>query len=83
VLSISDLRLKPINERENAVSKLSKKRLDAIVLNSLNDPGAGFGVETNKVTIISNSGDITEYKLKDKKEVAIDIVNYVENNFVC
>jgi len=71
------------NERENAISKLSKKRLDAIVLNSLNDPGAGFGVETNKVTIISNSGDITEYKLKDKKEVAIDIVNYVENNFVC
>jgi len=71
------------NERENAISKLSKKRLDAIVLNSLNDPGAGFGTDTNRVTIISNSGDITEYKLKDKKEVAFDIVNYVENNFVC
>lgn len=71
------------NERENALSKLSKKRLDAIVLNSLNDPGAGFGTDTNKVTIISYSGEITEYKLKDKTEVASDIVNYIENNFVC
>lgn len=71
------------NERDNAISKLSLKRFDAIVLNSLNDPGAGFGSDTNKVTIISQSGEITEYKLKDKKEVASDIVNYVENNFVC
>ncbi|MHC1780519.1 MAG: bifunctional phosphopantothenoylcysteine decarboxylase/phosphopantothenate--cysteine ligase CoaBC [Bacteroidales bacterium] len=71
------------NERENALSKLSKKRLDAIVMNSLNDPGAGFGSDTNKVTIISRSGDITEYKLKEKTEVASDIVNYIENSFLC
>lgn len=71
------------NEKENAIAKLAKKRLDAIVLNSMNDPGAGFGTDTNKITIISPSGEIRDYKLKAKKEVASDIVNYVESIFVC
>ncbi len=71
------------NEKENAIAKLAKKNLDAIVLNSMNDPGAGFGSDTNKITIISPSGEIRDYKLKAKTEVASDIVNYVESNFVC
>ncbi|PKO98762.1 MAG: bifunctional phosphopantothenoylcysteine decarboxylase/phosphopantothenate--cysteine ligase CoaBC [Bacteroidetes bacterium HGW-Bacteroidetes-8] len=71
------------NEFENALSKLQRKNLDAIVLNSLNDKGAGFGKETNKITIISSNGESLQYPLKDKKEVASDIVDYVENMLVC
>lgn len=61
------------NEEENATGKLKKKNLDFIVLNSLNDKGAGFGTDTNKIKIISSSG-IEEFDLKSKKEVARDIV---------
>jgi len=71
------------NEFENALSKLHRKNLDAIVLNSLNDKGAGFGKETNKITIISGNGESLQFPLKDKKEVASDIVDYVENMLVC
>ncbi|MDP3437481.1 MAG: bifunctional phosphopantothenoylcysteine decarboxylase/phosphopantothenate--cysteine ligase CoaBC [Bacteroidales bacterium] len=71
------------NEFENAISKLQRKNLDAIVLNSLNDKGAGFGKETNKITIISGDGESLQFPLKDKKEVASDIVDYVENMLVC
>lgn len=71
------------NEFENALSKLQRKNLDAIVLNSLNDKGAGFGKETNKITIISGDGESLQFPLKDKKEVASDIVDYVENMLVC
>ncbi len=71
------------NEFENALSKLQRKNLDAIVLNSLKDKGAGFGKETNKITIISGDGESVQYPLKDKKEVASDIVDYVENMLVC
>jgi phosphopantothenoylcysteine decarboxylase/phosphopantothenate--cysteine ligase len=71
------------NEFENALSKLQRKNLDAIVLNSLNDKGAGFGKETNKITIISGNGESLQFTLKDKKEVASDIVDYVENMLVC
>ena len=65
------------NEQENAKQKLVQKNLDAIVLNSLNDPGAGFGHDTNKVTIIT-ANEETTYTLKSKKEVAVDILNFIE-----
>lgn len=61
-------------EQENATAKLHKKNFDFIVLNSLRDAGAGFAVDTNKVTILSKDA-CQEYPLKSKKEVAHDIVN--------
>ncbi len=63
------------NEMNNAVEKLQRKRLDFIVLNSLNVPGAGFKTDTNKVTIIDNHGQSREYGLKDKTLVARDIID--------
>lgn len=65
------------NELENAKEKLQKKNLDLIVLNSLQDKGAGFGGTTNKVTIINKSGNVNEYKLKSKTEVAQDLLNEI------
>ncbi|MCD7975929.1 MAG: bifunctional phosphopantothenoylcysteine decarboxylase/phosphopantothenate--cysteine ligase CoaBC [Tannerellaceae bacterium] len=67
--------LETIGELKNAKRKLEKKNLDYIVLNSLQDSGAGFQVDTNKVTIIDRSEVITEYPLKGKNEVAKDIIN--------
>ena len=64
------------NELENANDKLSKKNLDFIVLNSLQDKGAGFAHDTNKVTIIDKE-QRTEYPLKGKKDVAKDIVSHL------
>ncbi len=61
------------NELENALGKLERKNLDMIVLNSLNDKGAGFEKNTNKVTIIDASKNISEFPLKTKTEVATDI----------
>lgn len=71
------------NELSNAQKKLEKKNLDAIVLNSLQDNGAGFGVDTNKVSIISKKGKPMAYSLKDKAEVATDIVDFVEKLLLC
>ena len=65
------------NEEFNAKAKLVKKNLDLIVLNSMRDAGAGFGHDTNKVTVISNDGNIVSYELKHKKSVAADIVNQI------
>jgi len=62
------------NEVENAKTKLKEKNLDYIVLNSLNDPGSGFGTDTNKVTIISRKGQIFQSELKSKNEIAKDIL---------
>lgn len=67
------------NEMSNAQNKLQKKNLDAIVLNSLQDKGAGFRHDTNKVSIISAT-DTLDYPLKNKQEVARDIVDYLLNN---
>ncbi|MDR0939482.1 MAG: bifunctional phosphopantothenoylcysteine decarboxylase/phosphopantothenate--cysteine ligase CoaBC [Mediterranea sp.] len=64
------------NERPNAIGKLERKRLDFIVLNSLNDEGAGFRLDTNKITIIDREGS-TDYPLKPKSEVATDIIDYL------
>jgi len=65
------------NEIENAQQKLQNKNLDFIVLNSLNEKGAGFGLETNKVTIIDKSGHIHSGNLKTKQEVASDILDII------
>lgn len=65
------------NEEANAQRKLEKKSLDFIVLNSLRDKGAGFGVDTNKVTVISRDGRHTESPLLSKKEIAQLIINTV------
>lgn len=62
------------NELQNAMRKLESKNLDLIFLNSLNDSGAGFGHDTNRITAISRDGEIKEFALKNKKEVAKDIV---------
>jgi len=61
------------NELENAKAKLQKKNLDAIVLNSLKDDGAGFGGSTNKITFIDKNSEIKTFDLKTKPEVASDI----------
>jgi phosphopantothenoylcysteine decarboxylase / phosphopantothenate---cysteine ligase len=58
----------------NATRKLKKKNLDFIVLNSLNDPGAGFNSDTNKITIIDRNNKIENFELKSKAEVAVDII---------
>ncbi len=65
------------NEVENAINKLKKKNLDAIVLNSLNDEGAGFGTNTNKITLIDKNLTIKPFQLKSKAEVAYDILNEI------
>jgi len=65
------------NEKENAAGKLKKKNFDFIVLNSLNDKGAGFGHDTNKISIIHKGNKIKDFELKSKKAVAIDIVNEI------
>ncbi len=65
------------NELENAKSKLVRKNLDAIVLNSLNDTGAGFATNTNKVTFIDSNQKVTPFELKSKDEVAKDILNEI------
>lgn len=63
------------NETQNALLKLRKKNLDMIVLNSLNEPGAGFQSETNKITIINKYNNSFNFELKTKAKVAIDIVD--------
>jgi phosphopantothenoylcysteine decarboxylase/phosphopantothenate--cysteine ligase len=65
------------NELEHAKSKLKSKNLDVIVLNSLNDEGAGFGVSTNKVTFITKSEEVIENDLKSKSEVAQDLIQLI------
>lgn len=67
------------NEIENAKSKLIRKNLDLIVLNSLNDIGAGFKKETNKVTLIDKQENCIEFELKSKTEVAQDIFKTIIN----
>ena len=65
------------NEIENAKTKLSRKNLDMIVLNTLNDEGAGFDGDTNKVTIIDKNNKEEKFELKSKSEVAQDIFNKI------
>ena len=65
------------NEAENAKGKLKKKNLDLIVLNSLQDKGAGFATDTNKITFIDNAMNEQSFELKSKVEVAKDIMNEI------
>lgn len=66
-------------ELENAQKKLAQKKFDFIILNSLSDKGAGFEVDTNKITILRSNGTSTQFKLKTKHEVSIDIVDELCN----
>lgn len=65
------------DEESNAQKKMERKNLDFIVLNSLQDAGAGFGYDTNKISIIHRSGKKKDFELKDKNAVAEDIVNEI------
>ena len=65
------------NEVENAMGKLRRKNLDMIILNSLRDEGAGFGHQTNRVTIIDSNNNIDKFELKTKDEVASDILKKI------
>ncbi len=69
------------NEIENAKLKIQKKRLDLIVLNSLQDKGAGFGKPTNKITFIDKDFNIDPRELKSKEAVALDIINKILENY--
>ena len=65
------------NEKENAIKKLTSKNADLIVLNSLNDKGAGFGYDTNKITIFDKAGGELSFDTRPKKELAKEIVNSI------
>lgn len=67
------------NERQYALEKLTSKKADLIVMNSLNNEGAGFGVDTNKVTLFHTSGKEFDFALKSKKEVAKDIADVIKS----
>lgn len=69
------------NEIENARAKLRKKNLDWVVLNSLNEPGAGFGHDTNKIVVIDGEGQVKTFALKSKREVAVDIMEIVREKW--
>jgi len=75
---VAGFSLETDHEIENAIKKLKTKNLDFIVLNSLNDIDAIFGSDSNKITIIGKGGEQTAFDLKDKNEVAIDIVNFLQ-----
>jgi phosphopantothenoylcysteine decarboxylase / phosphopantothenate---cysteine ligase len=67
------------NEKENALKKLDSKKADFIVLNSLKDEGAGFGHNTNKITIFDKAGNANSFPVKTKDEVAADIIDTILN----
>ena len=69
--------LETTNEIENAKKKLFQKKIDFIVLNSLNDEGSGFENDTNKITIIDKNNKLHKFELKSKREVADDIINHI------
>lgn len=68
------------NAQKNAIDKLHKKNLNAIVLNTLEDEGAGFQKDTNKITIFDNYNNSTEFALQSKSQVAQNILNYIQKN---
>lgn len=65
------------HEEENAIGKMQRKHLDYIILNSLREEGAGFGGDTNKITIFSHNGEHKAFALKDKRLVAEDIIDFI------
>lgn len=70
------------NELENALSKLRRKNLDMIVLNSLRDPEAGFMKDTNKITVIASNGESISFPAKSKKDVAADLVDMISDRLI-
>lgn len=68
------------NEVDNGFKKLEKKNLNLLVLNSLNDKGAGFGHDTNKVSFLKANNKITSFELKEKAEVVADIIDEIESD---
>ena len=66
-------------QAKKQMDKLLEKNLDLIILNSLNDEGAGFETNTNKVTILSKDNEMLKFELKSKHDVANDIVNLILN----
>lgn len=73
--------LESSNGINHAKEKLKKKNLDAIILNSLEDDGAGFGGDTNRITIIDKEEEIITFPLKSKADVANDIISFIESVF--
>ena len=69
--------LETYNERKFAIEKLQRKQADMIIMNSLNDAGAGFGLDTNKITIFEKGGQEFNFEIKSKTEVAKDIVDTI------
>jgi phosphopantothenoylcysteine decarboxylase / phosphopantothenate---cysteine ligase len=69
------------DEKKNALTKLQEKNADMIVLNSLNDQGAGFGYDTNKITIFTKKGEELQFDNKSKEAVAKDIVDAIINTY--
>ena len=69
------------NELQNAQKKLESKNLDFIVLNSLNDKGAGFQFDTNQISIVDKHNNIEKTELKSKTDIAKDIVNKLVTYF--
>jgi phosphopantothenoylcysteine decarboxylase/phosphopantothenate--cysteine ligase len=67
------------NELQHAKEKLKKKNLDLVVLNSINDKGAGFKHDTNKISIVGKNNKLTKFGLKSKQEVAMDILTAIEH----
>jgi phosphopantothenoylcysteine decarboxylase/phosphopantothenate--cysteine ligase len=65
------------NETANAMGKMKRKKLDLIILNTLRDEGAGFGYDTNRITIIDSNNNIDKFELKSKSEVASDILRRI------
>ena len=79
--SLVGFALETTNEKQYALEKLEKKNADMIVLNSLNDAGAGFGYDTNKITIFQKGGKEINFDTKSKEEVANDIVEAIINSY--
>ena len=69
------------NALVNAQDKMMRKNLDAIVLNSLADDGAGFGHKTNKISFLQRDKHVVHYPLKSKEEVSKDVLNQLKNIF--
>lgn len=74
---IAGFALETDNELDNAMAKLLRKNMDIIVLNSLKEDGAGFGHDTNKITIIDRNNNIDKFELKSKEETAKDILDKI------
>ena len=75
---VAGFALETDNAEDNAMSKLRRKNMDMIVLNSLRDPGAGFGTDTNKVTFFFRNGDSQSLPLESKADVAAALVDRLE-----